>query len=164
VVAVPLGRYPTVSNGNYFIVAAVTDPHGTTTSVASNATVDIAAAVIDLAGSIISIPAAGTIGKSLAVTLEVSNEGNSIAAGQLLIAFAASPGSDGSNPFELTTLSTRINLAPGTSKMLHLKIPLAIGTLAGPAFLVATVDPNNAFADPNQANNVAISATPISLG
>jgi CARDB len=98
------------------------------------------------------------------VTLNLTNDGNTAAAGPLLIAFAASPNADGSDPFNLVTLSTPIKLAPGASKLLRLKVPLPIGAPTGNEFLVTTVDPNNAFADPNESNNVSISVTAISMG
>lgn len=163
-VAVPLGKYPAVPNGDYHIVAEVTDPHGASTSVALAGTVNIAAADIDLAGSLASIPATGTIGKSVSITLDLANNGNTPAAGLLQIAFASSPSPDGSNAFDLATLTTRISLKPAASKTLRLRVPLPVGSPTGSVYLVATVDPNDAFSESNEGNNVAVSASPIGIG
>lgn len=162
-VTVPLGAFPTGADGNYLIVAEVTDPNGGVSSIANSTPVNIAAAKIDLANAIAAVPAAGQVGKSISVTLEVTNDGNISAAGNLQIAFSASTASNGANPFSLETVSTRINLAPGRTQAVHVKVSLPLGMPTGQLYLVSTLDPNDVFNDVDLANNTAISSSFITV-
>jgi hypothetical protein len=159
VTAVPLRKYPSVPNGDYFVVAAVTDPDGGASSVSSATTVNIAAAFIDLAALSVSAPVKGTIGKRLSVTVDVTNDGNSLASGPLQIAFAVSQNTDGSDSFALGTLGTRISLMRGVSRKMVFSVPLVPGTPGGNTYIVATVDPADMFVDSNLMNNTAVSTT-----
>jgi len=163
-ITVPLKLYPSVANASYSIVAQVTDAQSDVTTSVSAAKVTIAAAEVDLATTVITVPTTATPGKSIAVTLELSNAGNIAASGKLEFAFSASPTSDGANAVVLGTLNTRINIKPGTSQRLKLKVPVPAGAASGSFFLVATADPSDVFNDPNLANNTGISATAINFG
>jgi hypothetical protein len=116
---------------------------------------------IDLSDRLVSVPSSGVIGRSISVTLDVSNSGNILASGPLQVAFAASPTPDGADAFALGTVSTHISLKPGVTHPAHLSIRLPAGVVAGSEYLVATVDPGDLYADVDLSNNTAVSATPF---
>jgi cyclophilin family peptidyl-prolyl cis-trans isomerase len=163
-VSIPLGKYPLVANGSYTILAQVTDPKGNVTAQAFPAPVTIAAAEIDLTGAFASVPGTATIGKTISVTLDVTNSGNTTAAGLLDILFSASAASTGADPVQLAALTQHINLKPGGKITLHLKVPVASGTTAGQQYLVATIDPNDVFNSSGVTNNTTITPTAITFG
>ncbi len=163
-VTVPLRNYPMVAEGNYFIVARVTDSLGDVATADSATTVNIAAARTDLMTRIIAIPATATAGKPFNVTLNLTNAGNNVVTGVLQIAFSGSTASDGTGPVAFPTVSTKINLKPGQSKPLHLKVTMPTTVTPGNLYLVAVIDPTGVFGDVDAANNTSVSPSFITVG
>jgi cyclophilin family peptidyl-prolyl cis-trans isomerase len=162
-VSVPLGKYPSVTNGTYTIVAQVTDPKANISQHAFATPVTIAAAMLELSVASVSVPATGILGKGITVTVDVTNAGNITAAGSLDINLGASTLSTGVNPFSLSTLTAFINIKPGGKQVLHLKVPIALGSPSGEQFIVATLTSDNVFGSTDFTNPAAVSATTVNL-
>lgn len=157
-----IGTLPASLNGSYFILANVISPTQTVMGV-SKTSVVISPQHIDLGDAITSVPAVARLGGKISVALDVTNGGNETAKGTLAILFELSTASDGSNPVQVATLTQRINIKAGKSKVLHLHVPVALGAPSGNQFIAAVLDPANVFNDTNLANNTAISTTPVSF-
>jgi cyclophilin family peptidyl-prolyl cis-trans isomerase len=150
-----------LSVGSYTILARSVEGTQGLGTVATGASLGVVPPEIDLSDRLVSVPSSGVIGRSISVTLDVSNSGNILASGPLQVAFAASPTPDGADAFALGTVSTHISLKPGVTHPAHLSIRLPAGVVAGSEYLVATVDPGDLYADVDLSNNTAVSATPF---
>ncbi|HWF43842.1 MAG TPA: CARDB domain-containing protein, partial [Candidatus Kapabacteria bacterium] len=102
-------------------------------------------------------------GRRVPVSVTVTNDGNILAKGNLAVNFGLSATQDGATPASLGSLTKRINLKPGKSTVVHFSVPLALGVATGSQYVVATVDPSNAFLDPNLVNNVFTDQQPITI-
>jgi hypothetical protein len=161
-VVIKVATLPQNLDGNYFVLANVVAPTETVEGVSRTA-IDVSPAHVDLANAITSVPAAGHLGSTISVTLDVSNIGNETAKGTLATLFELSTSANGANPFQVATLTKHISITAGKSELLHLRVPVALGSPSGNQFIVAVLDPSNVFNDSNLANNTAISAAPVSL-
>jgi hypothetical protein len=63
--------------------------------------------------------------------MTLANDGQTSAAGVLDILFELSTSANGSNPFQVANITTRISLAPGGSKSVTLSVPVALGSPSG---------------------------------
>jgi hypothetical protein len=155
--------FPQNLSGNYFILAEVSGPAVNPAVGASISAVSIQQPFIDLGNLVTQSPLTARVGHKFAITLKVTNNGNIPAKGPLAIALGLSNSPAGSAPFSLGTLSKSINLKPGASKLLHLSVPLPLGVVTGNEYIVADIDPANAFLDPNPANNTSVGQQAISV-
>ncbi len=146
-------------NGSYFILAQVSGGQATAIG-ASIAKISITPAHITLSAAITKVPTSGRLGQKISVVLTVGNSGNVIAKGKLAIAFSDSTLANGTSAVSLGTVSTPIAIKPGTSKVLHLRVPVPLGTLSGNQYIVATLDELGNTILPN---NLAVSASPVSF-
>jgi hypothetical protein len=165
-VPIPLGTYPSVTDGNYLIVAQATDPLSQISSLKSSSTVNIAAATVDVTTTALAVPATATFTKPVNVALTVTNTGNVVASGLLQIAFAASTTASGANAVSLGTLSTHIKVQPGKSQTLHLKLRIPAASPTGLQFVVTNIDPSrvlNTSGTPT-TNTIIVSPTAITIG
>jgi hypothetical protein len=161
-VVVPVKTLPASLEGDYFFLASVIAPTQTVQGVSTTA-IDISPAFIDLSDAVASIPAVGHLGGNISVSVDVTNNGNVIAKHPLDILFELSPNTDGSDPVQAANVAHPISLKPGTSQLLHLHVPVALGLPSGNQFIVAVIDPMDVFDDTDLANNVAVSVTPVSF-
>jgi CARDB protein len=161
-VSIKVSKFPLALNGSYFVLANVITPAQTVEGVSKSA-VDVSPANVDLSDALVSVPSVAHLGGKISVTLDVSNHGNEIATGTLDTLFELSSNSAGSNPFQVANVGAHIKLKPGASAKLHLNVPVALGSPSGNQFIVAVVDPSDRFNDSNLANNVAISAAPVTF-
>jgi hypothetical protein len=152
--ALPL--FPGVPDIVNSIVAQVTDPTGGISSITSSTTINLAAPVIDLSSPQLIVPATGTVGRPISVTLSITNNGNVFAKGTLQIAFT-----DTSDA--LPTVSVKINLKPGGTQRLKLRVPIPAGSQPGSQTLTANLDPMNTFEESDLTNNTVSSVVPIQL-
>jgi hypothetical protein len=153
--------FPQNLNGSYYILAQVTGSAVNPVTAASTTLITVEQPEKDLAGVVVHAPAHGHAGHRIPVRVQVTNDGNILAHGKLAVAFALSASQDGSSPTGLGSLTRPINLKPGKSVMLNFSVPLALGVPTGNEYVVATVDPSNAFLDPNLSNNTSTDQTPI---
>jgi len=158
-VSVPM--IPQSLDGEYNVLADVTAPNATADGTSSTS-VDVSPPFIDLSDAITSVPATARIGAKTSVTLDVTNHGNVTATGKLDTLFDLSANSDGSDPFQVANVTAHISIKPGVTAILHLSVPVALGSPSGDQFIVAVVDPQDVFNDTNPDNNTAVSATPVS--
>jgi hypothetical protein len=149
--------------GKYHLLVVVADGNGHTNTVATTTTTAVLAPVVDLTDKVLAVSSSVKPGKKAAVSLEVFNTGNVVAAGNLAIELQTSDSSDGSDPQAWTTLTQHISIKPNAHVVLRLASAVPAGLAAGQYFVVATVDPSNAFHEPSLADHTAVSATPITL-
>lgn len=155
--------YPNNLNGSYYILGQITGANVGTVEAVSQTTVGIEQKTIDLATTILMAPINGRVNSHINVTVEVANNGNSVAKGILAMAFAFSANTDGSSAFQLGALNRNINIHPGKMTRLHYAIPIPPGSPTGNQYLVATADPNNVFLDSNLTNNTNVLQKAISI-
>jgi hypothetical protein len=149
--------------GNYFILAKVGGAAVNPAVGSSVTAVSIQQPQIDLAGLVTQTPLTAHVGHKFPISIKVTNNGNTAAKGPLTISLGLSQSPDGSSPASLATLSKRISLKPGASQVLRFNVALPLGVLTGNGYLVADVDPANAYLDPNLANNVSVGQQPVSV-
>jgi len=161
-VALKVGSFPQNLDGNYFLLARVTTPTQTVQGVSGTATA-VTPAHVDLSNAVTSVPPIGHLGGKISVNLDIKNLGNEIAKGTLDTLFELSASSDGANPIQAASLTSHIDLKPDASQKLHFSVPVALGSPSGNQFIVAVVDPNDAFNELPRTNNTAVSAVPVSF-
>jgi hypothetical protein len=96
--------------------------------------------------------------------LTITNSGTQLAKGTITINVYVSPtqGIPGGAPL-LLTLTKKVNLKPGKHMTVGLPRFTWPANLNGPFFLVANVNASHAIAETNFADNVAASATPVTV-
>ncbi len=161
-----LSSFPSSLRGDYYIGASVkfsqtgfiADLEGR-----SSKPVDLVGPSIDLSGTITSVPTTATQGQTLPVALVVKNNGTATAHGTLDVLFELSGSSTGSNAIQLANMTSPIKLKPGQSVKLNLKVPLAPGMPTGNAYIVAVVDPADAFNESNTSDKVSVSSNRVNI-
>jgi hypothetical protein len=152
--------FPLNLDNNYFILGEVT-PDGALG--ASNSTIQILPKRIDFSAAVPTIHHNGLVGHRLPVTVDVTNDGNVLARGNLAVNFGESTDMSGSSPANLATLSKHISIRPGKTQVLHFLVTLPLGIPTGNQFIVANVDPMDVYNDPNLLNNIGVSGSPITV-
>ena len=153
------GHYPIVPNGTYWLLAQTSGAAaGVSTTTVSPNTIRIATAFIDLTGSFASVPSTVTNGKRATVVLDVTNNGTVQAKGRLTVNFGRSAQADGSNTEIVTNVVKSIRLDPKG----HVLIKLSgnVDLSPGSFYMVAIIDPADAFHDQGGAPNVVVNPTP----
>jgi hypothetical protein len=153
---VAVAAFPKKLSGHYFLLADVVAPAQSASGV-STTQVDVVRPHVDLANQIVSVPTTAQLGSTFNVKLDVTNLGTKTAAGTLGTLFEMSTSSNGSNPFQIATITAPIDIKPGATKKLTLTVPVALGSPTGKEFIVAVLDPTDAFSDPDLTNNTAVS-------
>jgi hypothetical protein len=130
-ITVPLKQIPASLSGDYKLLAEVTDPNDTVTSISSTTTYNFAPPFLTFALSgITETPAAALTGKPIIMTLTIENTGNIPATGEAMIVLGVS--SNGIAQFsQLTTVTRRVSLAPGKQQTLTLKFPFYVAVAPG---------------------------------
>lgn len=141
--------------GTYQVVASVT-PAGSIASAAATSTVTVAPAFIDLAGAFTAVPGKLKPATKAVVSLAVTNLGNTLATGPLSVQLTATPATGGA-AISLLVQPVSIHLKPGQKKKIGLKFTTDASLTAGKYTFTAVLDPANAFADTNLANNTITS-------
>jgi FG-GAP-like repeat len=142
-VAVPIKSIPALTDGNYFLVAQVTDPLAGGTSIASSTgTTDIAAPFISLAPAFttdIKIAGNGTA----IVSLTITNNGNITPVGKSEITLFASATPDISESPQLIGQTVALPIQPGKSKIVktHLTAAMVQTAQAEGALVAEVMDP-----------------------
>jgi len=159
------GTVPALADGDYFLLAQVTDSAGAVRSAGSTTSSHVAPAFVDLTGALPGpIPASLARGASATVAVTITNGGNVTAKGNANIGFRVSPsGTPSQSDQRLGSKSIGLSLAPGASKTFKLKFVVPSGLLTGTYFLVAEIDNLNAIAESDEGNNDAVSATTMTI-
>jgi hypothetical protein len=155
-VAVPIKSFPSLADGNYYIVAEVTDPFASGTSIASSAsTIDIAAPFISLAAALGPATKTGD-------TLTITNAGN-IPDNISKIATSLQVSTD---PDGLDTVGAAVSATVGSPHILaeksvkiHLSQWKSIISSLSPGTYYLTVD----FNDENGNSGFAVSSTSFTI-
>jgi hypothetical protein len=151
-----------VPAGTYHVLVSVTDPDGATTTVDTGKTMVVAAAQVDLLGAFVKVPSSLKAGQTGTVQILVTNQGNVLANGHLTIDLSTSTGQ---NPSDATAIiatpGSTLHLKPGKSVKLTLTFPA--GSLVASYYLIAQLDPDDAFHDVNRLNNVFATSGMISV-
>ena len=117
-IRVPLQSLQAVNNGDYYLVAQVTDPKEDVTSTASGGTFDLAAPFTMLVPS---GPLVRTTAGGATISFTITNEGNVTPVGASTIAFFASPNDSISGTTSVLSQSVTLKIPAGKSKILRVK-------------------------------------------
>jgi len=118
---------------------------------------------IDLTGRVSRYPSSAVLGKSMSVSMIIDDDGTKAAVGTLNVLFEFSTSPSGANPLQLATTTTPININVGASQTVRFSVPLALGLPTGHEYLVAVIDPTNAFSEANLSNKVSVTKTTIDV-
>ncbi len=138
---VRLVNLPSMTNGNYFLVAQVTDPNGDVTSVASGGTFALSAPVLDL------VPSAATVviarNGSAIITFMATNQGNIAPVGPSTVSVNSSADGTLADALPVYTRHQTLPLAPNAPKIERIVLTRAqVTTLqAGAAAFLEITDP-----------------------
>ncbi len=158
IISIPLKTIPAIPDGDYFIVAQVTDPADSATSAATIGTTNIAAPFVSLAATFLPLPAKPLVSGA---TLLITNNGNSPDVTLLTEGAGFSSDPDGATPVGTSAGSgtpRRLHLLPGKSVKLHIGLwKLVASSLApGTYFLTGTITDES-------ANSVTAVSGPFSV-
>jgi hypothetical protein len=139
-VTVPITQIPAGLSGTYSIVAEVTDPNAVRTEVNTGNTVKIAAAYVTLGATLSApSPASAAPGKSVNITVTITNTGNVPSTGAATINLGLT--SDRTTELAGSVSSTRIEkILPGKPLVLKLKLAIPATLSAGSYFPYFTFD------------------------
>jgi hypothetical protein len=102
-------------------------------------------------------------GKTFAVSVEVFNNGDTLASGKLSVDLSLSTSPDGSSPVAPVTGGKIIHLKPGAHTTVRVNVKVPIGFTPDTYYAVADIDPNNTFGETNLANNTAVSTDTLTV-
>jgi subtilase family serine protease len=158
--------YPSsLSDGTYYLIASIQEM-GLNTAAAVTATplpISMAAPLVDLAATFAaSQPVLVNPGHLSSVVLTITNLGNVVASGNMLLSLYASTGQvlDASTAALLSGPGSRqIRLQPGHSMHIRLTFRAPSTMAAGSYFLIASISSSLSQADAKASNDVAVIAT-----
>jgi subtilase family serine protease len=158
--------YPTVADGQYFILANLDSANGIAEGnegnnvAASAAPVLIAEPFVDLVATVGAPPRGSfTIGRRTSVPITVTNNGNVPASGLLQIdVFASADAARGTDDSPLASLTRRVRIRNARSRIIRVGFIFPAELLAGSYFVTTTIDAPNAIAESNETNNDAASS------
>ena len=169
VVTLPFTFPDTLAAGSYHLIAWADSGKGVSeTNEANNVAVSAAPVAVgpptrDFSATFSNVAVVpGALQRGFA-TLLLRYDGNVPANGPLGIELRASadPAADGADPV-LATITRRVRMKPGTSKLLRVRfLPAGLG--AGAYYVTAAVDTANAFAETSESNNTVVSGTTIAV-
>jgi hypothetical protein len=102
-------------------------------------------------------------GTPVSVTLEIVNNGNVVANGNILSSFSVSGHSDGTASLFVESLKEHVHIAAGGHQFFKIVKPVPIGSLPGNYYLVASVDTTNTLDESDLTNNSAVSPTQLTV-
>lgn len=160
-----------IADGSYFLLASVdssnqimeSDESNNTTATAS--AVVISAPFVDLAGRFGTLPAALASGKNISLPLTIQNLGNLAATGTIDVdLFASSDATlDETDKSLATNIPVKINIKPGKSQNVKLRIPAGTSFVAGSDFLIANINTTQLLGEMIFSNNTIVSGSTIAL-
>ena len=163
--------YPQVVDGSYHLLAyadslKVSAERNEANNVAvSAAPVTIAPPFVDLSASFTVMGVTPAPSRRGLATLLVRNDGNVPARGLLSVALAASSDQVAdSSDLSLGTVTVRMNIRAGGSRLVRLRFVPPATTPAGQYYVTAALDPNNAINERNESNNIAASSNVFTIG
>jgi len=139
-VTVPITQIPAGLSGTYSIVAEVIDPNAVRTEVNTGNTVKIAAAYVTLGATLSApSPASAAPGKSVNITVTITNTGNVPSTGAATINLGLT--SDGTTELPGSVTTARVEkITPGKPLVLKLKLAIPATLSAGSYFPYFTFD------------------------
>lgn len=149
-----------VPAGTYHVLVTVTDATGSTATVDTGSTLTVAAPTIDLSGAFGNLSTTVKLGKKGKAQLLITNNGNVLAKGKLTLQLSLSTDQTLANGTVVATASPAIHILPGKTAKVTLAFPA--GT-AGSFYLLAQLDPANAFGDLNLSNNLVVTSAQITV-
>jgi hypothetical protein len=97
------------------------------------------------------------VGSAVIYSVQIVNQGTTLASGPCAQTLSFSPSADGSAPVTLATVTKNIHLKPGAHVNLRMAEKLPVGTYFG----VVVIDPANTFGETNITNNTAVSSNSV---
>ena len=121
--------------------------------------------VVDLSGGFPNpTPSVLARGGKGTIRLDVINAGNVAARGRLQVTLYASTDSTGAaGVVPLLTTTKSVKIKPGSRQRLRLNFRVPTDLAAGTYFFSAAVDSANAFPEPNEADNLAVSESSFTV-
>ncbi len=161
--SVMIKSLPAGLNGSENVLLKLSDATGAA-NLATAGTIAVGPAASDLAALSVTAPSKGSLGKKLAATVAVMQDGN-IPVNTTVPAelFLSTTSTIGSGAIDLGPASGHLAVQPGKKGTLHLATTIPSTVAAGSYFLVVQLDPANTLADVNLANNVAASVKMIGV-
>lgn len=154
-----VSRFPTMTDGNYNVLAQVEDPAGGGVVARSSTPVHVATPFIDLTPTPSDPPTQLRASRASNATVLVANLGNVPATGRTALQVYASVDSAfGSEDILIGTATPKLSVAVGKSKRYRVRITPPADLAAGSYRLIVRLNPDNQPAESSLANNIA--ATP----
>lgn len=156
-------------DGNYYLIADIQGPAGTSAAAVTPQTVSISAPYVDLAGQITQQPAAvfvSSAGPGVGVArVRVTNLGNAPARGPMQITVYASTGNtiDASGTVIGIASFKSVNIKAGGSRVFAAQLAVPPGTAVGTYALLASINSAHTLPETDPTNNIAVGATPLAL-
>lgn len=150
--------------GVYSLVPSATNKSGQSSyeiapAAGVSGTVTVDPAFVDLSASLTTLsPKTNQAlpGKSVGASLEIFNNGNTVADGTITTIIDASPNENGTFPIFSDTLLQHVDIAPGKHEIFHITRTVPTGSIPKTYYLVADVDTQDSLNESNLANNTAV--------
>ena len=162
-VRVRIGSLPSLPDGEYRLIARLTDVSGGVGTIASAQTVVLAAPRPDLSGSFASLPPLLPAAKRARLTITVTNAGNVPANVRVPVAITAAPDAGGGGAVALPVTGAKLKLKPGQARATKISVSLPAELRGGSYFLTAVLDPTNLLVEQNETNNTVAASTAIAV-
>jgi uncharacterized delta-60 repeat protein len=141
----------TLANGNYYLIAKVTDATGVNdlnqnnNTAPSSSAVTIAPPKITLSSSTLTETGALAASKPAKFSIDITNNGNIPANGNIEIELVLSPDQTTTDGVTIATPTLHINQKASVSQLYHLTAKLNASIPSGTQYLIAVVDPTDSL-------------------
>jgi uncharacterized delta-60 repeat protein len=162
---IKLSSFPkSLPGGNYFLIATVNGPDGTTTGASvATASLTIAAPFITILNSnLVGSPATIAPGKKLNLSMTVLNTGNVPVAGTAALTVSLSTSSTGAGGTVIATIPLRVKLKTLSVGTYRAKVVVPAGTAAASYFVVTSLAVSS-LGDLTAADGITVSETAIDV-
>ncbi len=155
---------------NYFLLVTIddgsplTDLNANNNTALSAHTVNISPPTIILAGSDLTATTAFTPGKPVGISLEITNNGNILAHGRIVLELFLSTNDTTATGTQIAAPAMAVALAAGKSRLTRLKFALPKTTTAGTFNLLALLDPTYALGSTDHSDTLVVDVTPVAVG
>lgn len=157
-----------LANNYYLLVtildgATLNDLDANNNTALSTHTIDISPPSISLSGSSLGSTTANVAGKSAGVEFDLTNSGNVLAHGRILIDLYFSTDDTTTGGMQVASVPLVVSLAAGKAHLYHLKFSLSKTAVAGSFNLLALIDPANALGATDHSDSLLIDPTLVTI-
>jgi uncharacterized membrane protein len=156
-----IGSLPAgLSAGNYFLVAAVRAPDGTTTGEAGPTVLISAPMAVAKVTAVRPVTASATPGKSATLALKLTDAGTAPVAGTAALTVSLSADPTGAGGQAAAPVPLKVKLAPKAARTFRVKFVVPTNLSAGRYFLSVSLNVA-ALGDPTAADGTGVSAATL---